>query len=72
MEGCCVEKDIEKSKEFYKRAWSRGYVFGLTYLGLAEQESGRKLRGWLYRIKAGIVAFRIGRIDINDDRIREL
>lgn len=72
MEGCCVKKDIEKSKEFFKKAWERDYVFGLTYLGIANQKSGHKLRGWLYRIKAGILAFRIGRKNINDGRIREL
>ncbi|WP_022949293.1 tetratricopeptide repeat protein [Methylohalobius crimeensis] len=72
MEGCCVDKDIEKSKEFFKKAWKRGYVFGLTYLGIAEQKSGHRLLGWLHRIKAGILAFRISRMNINDDRIREL
>ncbi len=72
MEGCCVDKDIEKSKEFFERAWRSDYVFGLTYLGIAEQKSGHKLLGWLYRIKAGILAFRISRKNINDARIREL
>lgn len=72
MEGCCVDKNIEKSKEFFKKAWDQDYVFGLTYLGIAEQKSGYMLRGWMCRIKAGILAFRIGRKNINDARIREL
>ena len=72
MEGCCMDKDLERSKEFFKKAWDRGHVFGLTYLGIVEQKTGHRLRGWLYRIKAGILAFRIGRKNINDARIREL
>ncbi len=72
MEGCYVEKDIEKSKEFFEKAWKGGYVFGLTYLGIAEQKSGHKLLGWLHRIQAGILTFRIGRKNINDARIREI
>ncbi len=72
MEGCCVEKDVEKSKEYFKKAWKEGYVFGLTYLGIANQKTGHNLRGWLYRIKAGILAFMIGRKNIKDARIREL
>lgn len=72
MEGCCVEKDLNKSKKYFKDSWRQGYVFGLTYLGLVEQESGYKIIGWLYRIKSGIMAYFIARNDINDYRIREL
>ena len=70
MDGCCTEKNLEASKEYFKKAWNAGYVFGLTYLGLAEQADGHKLRGWLLRLRAGILAFRIARKDSADPRIR--
>lgn len=72
MEGCCGRQDVEKSKDYFRKAWNRGYVFGLTYLGMAEQKTGHYLRGWLYRIKAGVLAYWIGRDNINDPRIREI
>lgn len=72
MEGCCVDKDLERSKEYYKKAWENGYVFGLTYLGILEQRMGHKFRGWLMRIKAGFLCFMIARKNINDPKIREI
>ncbi len=71
MDGCGVERDVEKSKDFFRRSWDRGYVFGLTYLGFAEQQTGHYIRGWIYRIKAGVLAYSIGRKNSKDARIRE-
>ena len=72
MEGCCVDKDIEIAKDFFEKSWRGGYVFGLTYLGIAEQQSGHKLLGWFHRIKAGLLAFIVSLKNINDARIREI
>jgi len=71
MDGCCVEKAPTKAKEYFMRAWKSGYVFGLTNLGLLEQSVGNVIKGWYFRIKAGLVTFMIARKDINDRRIRE-
>ena len=35
-DGYCVEKDPNKAKEYFTKAWRLGYVFGLTNLGLLE------------------------------------
>lgn len=68
--GHGVEKDMVKAKAYYETTANKGYVMGLTYLGQLEQETGKYFRGLLLRIKAGILAFRIGRRDIHDSRFR--
>lgn len=68
--GQCVDKDIEKAKECYQKAWQKGYVLGLTYLGKLEQERGHHLKGWLYRLKAGFMGLRIAPKDSRDSRLR--
>lgn len=72
MDGLCVEQDLDKAKTYFKRSSDSGYVFGMTYLGLLEQNMGNRIRGWFYRMKAGIIAFFIARKDINSPRIREI
>ncbi|MFZ5698547.1 MAG: tetratricopeptide repeat protein [Pseudomonadota bacterium] len=72
MEGNCVSQDFDQAKVYFKKAWDGGYVFGLGYLGIAEQKSGRWLRGFWYRVRAGFVAYGIARRNIKDARIREL
>ncbi|MFZ5698074.1 MAG: tetratricopeptide repeat protein [Pseudomonadota bacterium] len=71
MDGDGIEKDIETAKEYFRKAWSRDYVFGLTYLGLAEQQSGHWLRGFWYRMKAALITYGIASKNIKDPRIRE-
>ena len=53
--GQCVEKDLQKAKECYENAWRKGYILGLTDLGLLEQEAGHYFKGWFYRLKAGFI-----------------
>lgn len=72
MDGCFVAKDLEKAMHYFKRSWGKGYVFGLTYLGICFQKKGRNVRGWVIRMKAGLSAYRIARKDIGDWRIRQL
>jgi uncharacterized protein len=71
MDGCCVEKNPVKAREYFLRAWELGYVFGLTNLGFLEQSLGHIVKGWYLRVKAGFIAFMIARKNINDRRIRE-
>lgn len=57
--GECVDKDYQRAKECYENAWQKGYILGLTYLGLLEQERGHYFKGWLYRLKAGLIGFSV-------------
>jgi TPR repeat protein len=68
--GQCIEKDFQKAKECYQKAWQRGYVFGLTYLGKLEQQMGHPVKGWLHRLKAGFMGYTIARKDPHDSRLR--
>ena len=68
--GQCVEKNFQKAKECYEKAWQKDYVLGLTYLGKLEQEMGHPVKGWLHRLKAGLVAYKIARKDPHDSRFR--
>lgn len=72
MDGHCVDKDLDKAKEYFKKSWDKGYVFGLTYLGLLEQHIGNNVKGWIYRIKAGFIGYKIARKNISDPSIREI
>lgn len=72
MDGCCDGKDIVKAKVFFKKSWGLGYVMGLSYLGIAEQQSGNFILGMYYRFKAGVLALRIIAKDPNDIRVRIL
>lgn len=71
-DGHCVDKNLDKAKEFFKKAWDKDYVFGLTYLGLLEQHLGHNIKGWMFRIKAGFISYKIARKNISDPRIREI
>lgn len=68
--GQCADKDLQKAKDCYQKAWRKGYVLGLTYLGKLEQEMGHPVRGWLHRLRAGFVGYRIARKDPHDSRFR--
>lgn len=72
MDGNCVPQNFDKAKVYFKKAWDGGYVFGLGYLGIAEQKSGHWLKGFWYRMRAGALAYRIAVKNIKDPRIREL
>jgi TPR repeat protein len=68
--GYGTKKNINKAKDYYIRAAKRGYIFGLTFLGLLEQECGRPIKGWYYRLKAGWLAYLIALNDPHDSRLR--
>lgn len=72
LDGCCVNKDLIKAKKYFMKAWERGYVFGLTKLGVVEQNIGNNFKGWLLRIKAGFIAYMIAKRKLDDPRIREM
>ena len=72
MDGCCVDKDLKAAKKYFSKAWEKGYVFGLTYLGFLEQQRGSYIKGLLLRVKAGIMCYFMARKNINDPRIREI
>lgn len=70
QQGQGVDKDIQKAKECYEKAWQKGYLLGLTYLGKLEQEMGHPVKGWLHRLKAGFAGFKIARKNPHDSRFR--
>lgn len=70
--GYCVSRNFIKAEEYFTKAWNKGYVFGLTYLGILEQYKGNKFKGFILKMKAGFSAYMIGRKNINDPRIREI
>jgi len=72
MEGHCFIKNYDKARIHFNKAWDKGYVFALTFLGFLEQKKGNKLRGIALRIKAGFAAYMIAIKNTNDPRIREL
>ena len=69
-DGLCVEKNCDKAKEYYRRAWKSGHILGLTYLGLLEQQTGNYIRGLLLRLKAGYYGFRAVSKNPHDPRLR--
>jgi len=72
MDGCCVDVDMNIAKKCFENSWDRGYVLGLTKLAMLEQLTGSRVKSWLMRLKAAVVAFRITRNNPNDPRIREI
>lgn len=72
MGGLYVDENIKEAMVYFDRSWGGGYVFGLTYLGLCSQKDGRLFKGWIYRLRAAYHAYKIGRRNIRDPRIREL
>jgi TPR repeat protein len=69
--GQCVQKDLQKAKECYEKAWQKGYVLGLTYLGKLEQGMGHPIKGWFHRFRAGFVGLNVSmRSPRNNWRLR--
>lgn len=68
--GHGVKQDLDKAREYYEKAITKGYVFGLTYLGFLEQECGHYLKGWRLRLKAAYLSLKIGARDPRDSRLR--
>lgn len=70
LEGNGVNKNLPMAREYLKKAIKSGSVFGYTYLGMLEKESGHIFYSFLLRIKAGVLAFFITHINANDSRLR--
>ena len=68
--GQGVRRDMSKARDYYRRAIDKGYVMGLVSLGQLEQESGKFVKGWYLRVKAGVLAFRMALRDRQDPRLR--
>lgn len=69
--GHGVKQNLDKAREYYEKAITKGYVFGLTYLGFLEQECGHYLKGWRLRLKAAYLFLRISARDPHDSRLRD-
>ena len=65
------KENLEMARECFREAWGKGYVYGLTYLGIIEQKSGCYVKGFLMRAKAGLLAFFISSWRPNSERVRD-
>lgn len=72
LDGIGVRKDIDEARRYFRRSWKAGYIFGLTYLGISEQKSSHWLRGAMYRLAAGVMAFFIALRSDRDQRISRI
>lgn len=68
--GHGVQKDLKKARDYYGRAIAKGNVYALRELASVETEEGNWLRGAWLRVKAGLMAFGIGRKNMRDVRLR--
>lgn len=58
-DGLCAEVNYDKAYEHFMHAWENGYIFGLTNIGLLQQKQGKWIKGWLTRLKASYLAFKL-------------
>ncbi|WP_152208403.1 tetratricopeptide repeat protein [Marinobacter changyiensis] len=72
LHGKGVEKDLNRAFLYFEKSWCKGYVFGMTYMGITAQEQGKWFKSWRYRLKAACYAYRISLMDKKSQRIREL
>lgn len=72
LHGKGVEKDLGRAFFYFGKSWHKGYVFGMTYMGITAQEQGKWFEGWRCRLRAGCYAYRISLTDKKSQRIREL
>jgi TPR repeat protein len=68
--GQGIPKDLSIARSYFRKASEKGYVMGLVSVGQLEQEEGNLFRGWLLRIRGGILAFKIALKDRQDSRLR--
>jgi len=69
-EGKGVPKDINLARAYYQRAANKGAVFGVSYLGSIELESGNIIYGVWLRFKAALMGLLIWIKNRNDSRLR--
>lgn len=72
LHGKGVAKDLDRAFFYFEKSWCKGYVFGLTYMGIAAQKQGKWLKSGWCRLKAAFYAYRISLMDKRSQRIREL
>jgi len=63
-------KNLSEAEAFFNRAISQGSVFGLLNLSLLRAQQKRRFASVWLRLRAGIAAYRIARIDRRDVRLR--
>ena len=68
--GFGINQNPNKAKEYYSKAAIKDNVYAIRNLGVLESEQGHLFRGFAMRLKAGILAFRIGTRNMNDKRLR--
>ena len=69
-EGKGVPKDIDMARMYYQKAANKGAVFGVSYLGSIELESGNIFYGVWLRFKAALMGLLIWIKNRNDSRLR--
>jgi len=70
-EGKGVPKDIDMARMYYQKAANNGAIFGVSYLGSIELESGSIIYGVWLRFKATMMALPIWIKNKNDSRLRD-
>lgn len=68
--GYGVKKDFGKARKYYNRAITKGNVYAIQNLALLEAAEGHQVKSLWLRLKAGFMAFNIGRKNIKDARLR--
>lgn len=68
--GQGTKKDLAKAREYYNKAVAKGNVYAMQNLAFLEEELGNWLKGLWLRLKAGFMAFNIGRKNMKDVRLR--
>ena len=68
--GHGVNQDLKKAREYYNKAIAKGVVYAIQNLAFLEAEEGNRLKSLWLRLKAGLIAFNIGRKNMKDVRLR--
>ncbi len=68
--GQGVNKNLKKAREYYYKAIAKGNVYAIQNLAFLEAEEGNRLKSLWLRLKAGLIAFNIGRKNMRDARLR--
>lgn len=68
--GQGTKKDLVKARDYYNLAIAKGNVYAIRGLASLEAEQGNHIKSLWLRLKAGLIAFNIGRKNLRDARLR--
>lgn len=68
--GQAVEKNLLAAREHLDKVVAKGNVYAIRQLASLEAEEGNYLKSLWLRLKAGFMAFNIGRKNMRDGRLR--